>query len=75
MLALDDATVAPWLPARPVRGHKGTFGKLLVVAGSLDYAGAALLAAHAAGRGGAGLVTLAVPSSLQALAAGRLLKS
>ena len=43
------------------RGHKGSFGKLLVLAGSLDYAGAALLVCRAAGRAGAGLVTLAVP--------------
>ena len=39
-------------PERPVRGHKGTFGKLLVIAGSLDYAGAALLVCRAAGRAG-----------------------
>jgi len=43
----------------------GTFGKLLVIAGSLDYAGAALLVCRASGRAGAGLVTLAVPESLQ----------
>ncbi|MGZ6313975.1 MAG: NAD(P)H-hydrate dehydratase, partial [Candidatus Limnocylindrales bacterium] len=74
VLVLDDATIAPWLPVRPARAHKGTFGKLLVVAGSLDHLGAGLLAARAAGRGGAGLVTLALPSSIQPLAAGRLLE-
>lgn len=47
------------LPARPEDSHKGTFGKLLVVAGSLHYPGAALLATTAAGRVGAGLVTQA----------------
>ena len=69
---LDDRTVAALLPERPVRGHKGTFGKLLVIAGSLDYAGAALLVCRAAGRAGAGLVTLAVPESLQPLFAAKV---
>jgi len=65
-ILLDDAIAAALLPARPVRGHKGTFGKLLVIAGSVDYAGAALLVCNAAGRAGAGLVTLASVESLQA---------
>ena len=60
-ILLDDRTAAALLPPRPVRGHKGTFGKLLVIAGSVDYAGAALLVCTAAGRAGAGLVTLATP--------------
>jgi NAD(P)H-hydrate epimerase len=72
---LDDRTVAALLPPRPVRGHKGTFGKLLVIAGSLDYAGAALLVCRAAGRAGAGLVTLAVPESLQPLFAAKVVEA
>jgi NAD(P)H-hydrate epimerase len=72
---LDDATVAALLPARSVRGHKGVFGKLLVIAGSLDYAGAAILVVRSAGRAGAGLVTLAVPESLQPLFASRVLEA
>ena len=62
-------------PERPPRGHKGTFGKLLVVAGSLDYAGAALLVCRAAGRAGAGLVALAVPESLQPLFAAKVVEA
>lgn len=58
------------LPERPVDAHKGTFGTALVVAGSLNYTGAALLAGQAAYRAGAGLVTLAVPSVLHAPLAG-----
>lgn len=69
---LDDRTIAALLPERPLRGHKGTFGKLLVLAGSLDHLGAALLTARAAGRAGTGLVILAVPASLQPLVAGRV---
>ena len=71
-VVLDDDAAAALLPARPERGHKGTFGKLLVVAGSLDYAGAALLVCRAAGRAGAGLVTLAVPETLQPLFAAKV---
>lgn len=72
---LDDRIAAALLPERPVRGHKGTFGRLLVLAGSLDYAGAALLVCRAAGRAGAGLVTLAVPESLQPLFAAKVVEA
>lgn len=51
------------LPARPVWGHKGTFGHVGIVAGSAGKGGAAVLAAHGALRAGAGLVTLLVPES------------
>lgn len=51
------------LPARPADGHKGTFGHLLVVAGSRDAAGAATLCGSAALRAGAGLVTVATAAS------------
>lgn len=46
------------LPARPADAHKGSFGKVLVIAGSLHYPGAAALACGGAARVGAGLVTL-----------------
>ena len=72
---MSDRSVALLLPSRPARGHKGTFGKLLVIAGSLDYAGAALLVCRAAGRAGAGLVTLAVPESLQPLFAAKVVEA
>ncbi len=44
------------LPARPVDAHKGTMGRVLVIAGSKEMCGAAILAAEAAYRTGAGLV-------------------
>jgi len=52
------------LPGRPREGHKGTFGRVVVVAGSVGYTGAAALASMAAMRAGAGLVYLGVPASL-----------
>jgi ADP-dependent NAD(P)H-hydrate dehydratase / NAD(P)H-hydrate epimerase len=69
---LDASLVASFLPDRPTSGHKGTFGHVLAVAGSLEWAGAALLSGTAALRIGAGLVTLAVPASLQPVIAGRV---
>ncbi len=63
------------LPARPLSGHKGTFGRVIVVAGSRKYVGAASLAAGGAGRVGAGLVTLAAPESLQAAVAPRVVEA
>ena len=52
------------LPQRAPDAHKGTNGTLLIVAGSARYPGAAILAANGAYRAGAGLVTVAAPSSL-----------
>ncbi|MBK9714883.1 MAG: NAD(P)H-hydrate dehydratase [Kouleothrix sp.] len=55
-----DATLARGLlPRRPDDAHKGTFGKVMVIAGSAQYPGAASLATAGAARVGAGLVTLA----------------
>ncbi len=61
---LDDQTVRGWLRPRSRDSHKGQFGHLLLVAGSLDMPGAALLAAMAAVRSGVGLVTGAVPAAI-----------
>jgi hydroxyethylthiazole kinase-like uncharacterized protein yjeF len=57
---LTDALVREELPARPLDSNKGTYGKVMVLAGSPPYPGSAYLAATAAGRVGAGLVTMAV---------------
>jgi NAD(P)H-hydrate epimerase len=62
--ALTQRWVAERLPPRPPRSHKGSFGRLLVIAGSLEYAGAALLTGLGAARAGAGLVCLATPESV-----------
>ena len=68
---VDEGWVQRVLPARPLDAHKGTFGTALVVAGSLNYTGAAWLAGQAAYRSGAGLVTLAVPAPLHAALSGQ----
>jgi NAD(P)H-hydrate epimerase len=60
------------LPARPLDGHKGTFGTALIAAGSAHYWGAPLLCGLGAYRAGAGLVALAVPRAVRPVAAGRL---
>lgn len=60
------------LPRRPAQGHKGTFGKVLVAAGSEHYWGAPLLCGRGAYRSGAGLVALAVPQAVRPVAAGQL---
>ncbi|MCI0699941.1 MAG: NAD(P)H-hydrate dehydratase [Planctomycetia bacterium] len=57
----------PQLPRREFADHKGTFGKVLVVAGSRGMSGAAVLCGHAALRGGAGLVQVACPADVQAI--------
>ncbi len=56
------------LPPRPADAHKGVFGKVLVVAGSINYPGAAVLACAGAQRSGAGLVTLATGRTVLSLA-------
>ena len=73
-LLVDRTEARTLLPPRPDDGHKGIFGHLLVVAGSLGRSGAALMTATAGLRAGAGLVTLACPAGLQAVAASQLLE-
>jgi NAD(P)H-hydrate epimerase len=60
------------LPERPLVSNKGTFGRVMVVAGSESYTGAATLCCLGALRAGAGLVTLACLPSVRAAVAARL---
>lgn len=70
-LATSEA-LKSWLPARPRDAHKGTFGRALIVAGSINFPGAAILAGLGAYRVGAGLVTLAVPAPIQPMLVSQL---
>ncbi|MBR2743385.1 MAG: NAD(P)H-hydrate dehydratase [Clostridia bacterium] len=60
----DDKLVDKIIPARKKNTNKGDYGRLIMIAGSKGMAGAAMLAARAAARSGAGLVTAAIPESI-----------
>lgn len=62
--------VARHLPPRPEHAHKGDFGRVLVIAGSTEYPGAAILTALGAMRAGAGVVRVAVAASVATRLAG-----
>ena len=69
---LNHETVLSLLPDRNPWGHKGEFGKLLLLCGSRGYTGAAFFAAMGALRSGAGLVFLGVPESIYGIEAVKL---
>jgi len=69
LLAAEEA--ARLLPPRARSDHKGRFGRLLVIGGSVGFLGAAGMAGLAALRAGGGLVTIAVPESLEGALASR----
>ncbi len=75
MIRITSAMVRRALPRRHLEAQKWDFGHCLIVAGSRNMLGAALLAAKAALRGGAGLVTLALPKSLQPLVYAQILEA
>lgn len=72
MVRLNHGDVLSLLPDRNPWGHKGDFGKLLLLCGSRGYTGAAYFAAMGALRAGAGLVFLGVPESIYAIEAVKL---
>ena len=67
---VDQKLAASWLPVRPADGHKGTFGKVYAVGGSVGLTGAPVFAARAAARTGSGLVFLGVPEEIYPITAG-----
>ena len=72
ILELCHEDVLKMLPERDPWGHKGTFGKILLLCGSRGYTGAAYLSAMGALRTGAGMVYLGVPKSIYAIEAIKL---
>ena len=69
MLTLDAAYVRAALPRRDTQGHKGDFGKVYVLGGSVGYTGAPVFCSRAAVRTGCGLVFLGVPADIWQVAA------
>lgn len=67
---MSGITSQPPLPPRPDDAHKGTFGRVLIIAGSRGMSGAAILSGTAALRGGAGLVYVAAPEGIVPIIAG-----
>jgi NAD(P)H-hydrate epimerase len=61
---LDAERIRATLPRRRPDGHKGTFGAVLIIAGSRNFSGAAVLAGSAAVRSGCGLIRLAIPAGI-----------
>ena len=72
---LEAADIRSWLPVRPRTAHKGTFGHAGIIAGSAGKTGAAAMAAQAALRIGAGLVTVAAPRSVSDVLEAKLLEA
>ncbi len=75
MKTLTAREAAGLIPVRPADGHKGTFGHLLVLAGSRGMTGAARLVCEGAYRTGTGLVTLGIPEQLSDAVAPALLET
>jgi NAD(P)H-hydrate epimerase len=72
---LDAEEIRAMLPVRTRADHKGTFGHAGIIAGSVGKTGAAAMAAMAALRSGAGLVTVALPQSLNDVLEAKLLEA
>jgi NAD(P)H-hydrate epimerase len=69
---ITPARISSLLPVRALDSHKGTFGTAIIVAGSINYTGAVILAAESAYRSGAGLVRAAIPGMIHTALAGHI---
>ncbi len=74
LFLVDAAYARDLLPERSTSSHKGSYGKALIVGGSINYSGAPAMSALAAYRSGAGLVTVGTPASVAASLAAKLVE-
>ncbi len=71
---IDEKLARSLIPSRPIYSHKGTYGHILVVAGSVGKTGAAMMTAKSSLRAGSGLVTMAVPACLKVVFQAKVLE-
>lgn len=69
---IDEEMAVQWLPQRPDHAHKGTFGKALMIGGSLAMHGAITMACMACYRSGIGTLTCMIPSCIHEIIAGKM---
>ncbi|MEW9670300.1 NAD(P)H-hydrate dehydratase [Ammoniphilus sp. 3BR4] len=69
---LDEKGMASLIPNRTRHSHKGTYGHVLIISGCHSYVGAPALASIGALRSGSGMVTLAIPKTIQPMVAGKV---
>jgi NAD(P)H-hydrate epimerase len=72
---LEKVEYKKMIPVRNLYGYKGNYGRVLILAGSLGFTGAAYLVTESAVRTGAGLVTLLVEKEIQPILASKLVES
>ena len=72
---MDKTEYKKLIPVRKLSGHKGTYGKCLILAGSTQFTGAAYITTESAVRMGAGLVTLVVEDEIYPIFAGKMIEA
>ncbi|WP_252247332.1 NAD(P)H-hydrate dehydratase [Clostridium sp. ZBS4] len=72
---LKDSEYKKLIPKRNVYGHKGNYGKSIIIAGNIGFTGAAFITTECTVRSGAGLVTLVCPKEIQSILSNKLIEA
>lgn len=72
---LENEDYKELIPKRKVYGHKGNYGRAIIIAGSIGFTGAAFIATECTVRAGAGITTLLCPEDVQELLSGKLIEA